>query len=229
MAFHYNTTIVRDGLVLLLDAANPKSYPGSGTTWYDLSGNGLDMTMVGTVTWNAAGYFSGWSAANYFQQNGSWSSYIPTASFPRTLIAVVERGSAGTSYEHAIHYGTATTDQSYGLTINVASSKLSDHLWADANMPDMTLSINTKAVASVKFPNSSNKSRFFINGTHGDSTILSTGLPVTGTATFRIGSRISTAQENWTGKIYAVAIYNRVLSDAEVNEVYHAFKGRINL
>ena len=31
--------IVTDGLVLSLDAANTKSYPGSGTTWYDLSGN----------------------------------------------------------------------------------------------------------------------------------------------------------------------------------------------
>jgi len=31
MAFHHSPTIVRDGLVLLLDAANPKSYPGSGT------------------------------------------------------------------------------------------------------------------------------------------------------------------------------------------------------
>ena len=31
--------IVTDGLVLHLDAANPKSYIGSGTTWNDISGN----------------------------------------------------------------------------------------------------------------------------------------------------------------------------------------------
>lgn len=40
MGIAYNTSIVRDGLVLHLDAANVKSYPGTGTTWYDLSGNG---------------------------------------------------------------------------------------------------------------------------------------------------------------------------------------------
>jgi hypothetical protein len=37
MAFNYSPKIVTDGLVLYLDAANPRSYPGTGTTWYDLS------------------------------------------------------------------------------------------------------------------------------------------------------------------------------------------------
>jgi hypothetical protein len=37
--------IVTDGLVLALDAGSKKSYPGSGTTWYDLSGNGNNCTL----------------------------------------------------------------------------------------------------------------------------------------------------------------------------------------
>ena len=41
---HINPTIIKSGLVLLLDAANSKSYPGSGTTWTDLSGNGNNGT-----------------------------------------------------------------------------------------------------------------------------------------------------------------------------------------
>lgn len=39
--------IVTDGLVFNLDAANRKSYPGSGTTWYDLSGNNNNGTITG--------------------------------------------------------------------------------------------------------------------------------------------------------------------------------------
>ena len=39
MGLSHSPKIVTDGLVLCLDAANAKSYPGSGTTWYDLSGN----------------------------------------------------------------------------------------------------------------------------------------------------------------------------------------------
>ena len=42
--------IVTDGLKLWLDASNPLSYPGTGTTWYDLSGNGNNGTMVNGVT-----------------------------------------------------------------------------------------------------------------------------------------------------------------------------------
>ena len=49
MATKGGPNIVTDGLVLYLDAANPKSYPGSGTTWKDLSGNGNDGTLVNGV------------------------------------------------------------------------------------------------------------------------------------------------------------------------------------
>ena len=45
MATLYGANVVRDGLVLHLDAANVKSYPGSGTTWYDLSGNNRHITF----------------------------------------------------------------------------------------------------------------------------------------------------------------------------------------
>lgn len=40
MGIAYNPKIVTDGLVLLLDAANSKSYPGTGNTWYDVSSKG---------------------------------------------------------------------------------------------------------------------------------------------------------------------------------------------
>ncbi len=41
--------IVTDGLVLSLDAASPRSYPGSGTIWYDLSGTGANWTVPSDV------------------------------------------------------------------------------------------------------------------------------------------------------------------------------------
>jgi hypothetical protein len=40
---HSPPSIVMNGLVLCLDAANSKSYPGSGTTWTDLSGNVFNL------------------------------------------------------------------------------------------------------------------------------------------------------------------------------------------
>lgn len=45
MSFHRGPKIVTEGLVLYLDAANTKSYPGTGTVVSDLSGNGNDSTL----------------------------------------------------------------------------------------------------------------------------------------------------------------------------------------
>ena len=53
MATNYNPSIVTDGLVLCLDAANTKSYPGSGTTWTDVSGEGHDGTLTNGPTFNS--------------------------------------------------------------------------------------------------------------------------------------------------------------------------------
>jgi hypothetical protein len=53
MATSYgNPPIVTDGLVLCLDAANTLSYPGSGTAWNDLSGQGNSVTLINGPTFN---------------------------------------------------------------------------------------------------------------------------------------------------------------------------------
>ena len=54
MALHHFPRITTDGLVLCLDAGNPLSYPGTGTTWTDLSGNGNDGTLVNGVGYNGS-------------------------------------------------------------------------------------------------------------------------------------------------------------------------------
>jgi len=65
--------IVEDGIMLYLDAADPKSYPGSGTTWFDLSGNGRHATLknssagLPTHSTNNNGYFD-------FVNNGSYAT-----------------------------------------------------------------------------------------------------------------------------------------------------------
>jgi hypothetical protein len=53
MSLGHGPSIVRNGLVLHLDAANAKSYPGTGTTWTDLSGNGNHFTLVNGVGYSA--------------------------------------------------------------------------------------------------------------------------------------------------------------------------------
>ncbi|CAB4123183.1 Concanavalin A-like lectin/glucanases superfamily [uncultured Caudovirales phage] len=71
MTLYYGANIVTSGLVMLLDAANPKSYPGSGTTWSDISRNGNNGTLVGSPTYSA-------NNNGYFTFNGS-TQYANTA------------------------------------------------------------------------------------------------------------------------------------------------------
>jgi hypothetical protein len=52
MAIAYNTSVVRDGLVLYLDAANPKSYPGSGATINNLIKNNVTAEFVGSYSFS---------------------------------------------------------------------------------------------------------------------------------------------------------------------------------
>ena len=54
MATIGGSNIVTDGLVLSLDAANRRSYPGSGTAWSDMAGNNNIGTLTNGPTFNSA-------------------------------------------------------------------------------------------------------------------------------------------------------------------------------
>jgi hypothetical protein len=53
MAFNYSPKIVRNGMIMCLDAANRRSYIGSGTAWNDISGQGNNGTLVGGPTFSS--------------------------------------------------------------------------------------------------------------------------------------------------------------------------------
>jgi hypothetical protein len=79
MAFGRGPNIVTDGLVLCLDATNPKSYPGIGTDWYDLSGHNNHASLA---QFTSPEYITFTSADNYsyFEHRPSGSFWGATAS-----------------------------------------------------------------------------------------------------------------------------------------------------
>lgn len=83
MSINYNTKIATEDLVLYLDAANKKSYSGTGAVWYDLSGRNNHGTIIGGgVTFsNDSFVFNG--GLNSIECptmaamcGGTWSGYI---------------------------------------------------------------------------------------------------------------------------------------------------------
>lgn len=76
MGTSYNPRIVKNGLVLCLDAANKKSYPGTGSTWTDLSKNKFTGSMS-NCTFNSSNQgsiaFNGTNSTVYYSSNSSYS------------------------------------------------------------------------------------------------------------------------------------------------------------
>ena len=77
MAVTLGRTYVTTGLICYLNAGDPNSYSGSGSTWTDLSGNGAHFTLQGNLTWTSKYGFGN------FEGNGSGNgnkAYAQTAS-----------------------------------------------------------------------------------------------------------------------------------------------------
>lgn len=88
------TNVVTTNLQLYLDAGNTSSYSGTGNMWYDLSGNGNDVTMenAGSISWTGGSisYFSTGSNGWFTRSNAIG---VPTGNSEYTLSAWVQLGS----------------------------------------------------------------------------------------------------------------------------------------
>lgn len=91
MALAHSPKIVTDGLVMYVDAANPKSYPGDGSTWYDLTNNNYDLSLgssVSLTTYNGSRVLHFPEDANGYGRNSSinlTNSNYTVISFVRKL------------------------------------------------------------------------------------------------------------------------------------------------
>lgn len=228
MGIKYNTSVVRDGLVLHLDAANVKSYPGSGTVWNDLSGNGNNGTLTNGPTFDAnnKGSFVFDGVNDYVNLNSA--SLLPVGISDRTIVAFIKTPTSfPASYLHVIHWGTAGTSQAFGMAI-FSNGGLNTHPWSGAPSQGSVIT-GTDYCLAVSYTHSGFLHKFWING-------ISQGSGIareinTGTTDARIGTRISTTTEYWgpTGKIYNVQVYNRALSSTEIQQNFNAMRDRYGI
>ena len=78
MAFSHSPKIVTSGLQLCLDAANSNSYPGAGTTWYDLSGNGTNISIPNSNTYSS-------STMNYVYNSSNVGALSSAGAYDNTM------------------------------------------------------------------------------------------------------------------------------------------------
>lgn len=221
------------GLVASFDALNPSSYKGSGQPWSDISGNAKHAALSGTVSYD--GGYSSFTTGMFTTSNSYVAPAIPTGSSPRTIIAAIKTPSVLTGYKHIIHYGSQATSQSYGLAL--ADNLLTNHTWnGNSNCSNITLSTSTKYMVAVTYDNADvPRNTFYVNNNKcitafGQGKTVDYAINTTTGYGLNIGSRTGTLVETFTdGVVYAVAVYNRKLSQPEVEQAYGALKAQYGL
>jgi hypothetical protein len=117
MAFNYSPKIVTDGLVLYFDAANNKSYPGSGTTWSDISRGGNNGTLVNGPTYNSA---NGGSIVFDGVDDRISTNYSPTSYTNTTQIIWYKWD--GVNQLKVLYYFGNSSSNGFGLILNDGSN-----------------------------------------------------------------------------------------------------------
>lgn len=235
MAVAYSPKVPLSGMVLGFDAGNPKSYPGTGTNLYDLSGNAKHAVLYNTPTWNSIGYFTGFTSNQYIQVENTPYGVVPTGTSSRTVVCGFMTPSSFSGYQHIFHYGSYATDQTWGLAL--LTGYLSNHTWSGASYANSILSVSTNYIVACRYSTTASpRNTYFINGAF-PATAYGQGKTAdydinTGTAYQPvIGTRIAGPAEliGSGARIYFLYLYNRYLSDIELQQIYSALRPRLSL
>jgi hypothetical protein len=228
MGQFYNPTITSyESLCLNVDAANVRSYPGSGTNWSDLS----TFNNLGTLT-SCTFAGSGGTAAIVF--NGTTSL---------VNLGTTNGGNVTTSWTcEAWIYPVGYGEGNAGRIFQHSTGSLTGFIFSlDNSAVTAGLQLNTYAVSgfSARIGNcitlnewqqvalsfSSGTATFYVNGSSiGSSSITS---PSSYTSTDYIGNN-SGATNTFNGSIAIVRLYRSSLSAADIKNNYDSFKGRFS-
>ena len=228
MATKYSPKTVTNGLVLSLDAANTKSYPKSGTTWTDLSGNSNTGTLTNGPTFSAGNMgdivFDG--VDDYISGTNNSSLQLLN---DLTIGAWVKLGSGGNASQGIFEKMININYSGYGITRQDDYFKFwtgGGGTFAYTNS-NITYSSGNNWYYVVGRRMAGNN-RLFINSilqTDSQSPPLSDSGEV-----YVIGRYYSNiANFYFVGNIAQTSLYNRALTDAEILQNYNATKSRFGL
>jgi hypothetical protein len=221
----YYGGIVKDGLVLNLDAAKRDSYPRTGTTWRDISGNQNNGTLTNGPTFNSdnGGSFVFDGSDDYVQSN-----FIATTSIgngnPFTMSCVFK-----TSLNlQQMLCGCPDTPRFYMSLFN-RTGVLIVH-WGIGNSNNSNTSsaiLNINTIYNYTFTYSGTIVKSYLNGILVDTNTI--GAQSYNSNPLRIGKYTDLAPLQLSGNTYQSLIYNRALTAQEVLQNYNATKGRYGL
>lgn len=233
MAFARGPAVVKNGLVLWLDAANRSSYGGSGTLWRDMSGNGNNGTLTNGPTFSSANggtlvfdgindYVDLGQNKLKYQDNFTIEAFFNFPTIPNNP------GSA-CSARYPVVYNH---DYGYNLFMNNTGRIL----WQIYNTSSTNGGVTTSQVLINQWVHavgykSGTTMGFYVNGSLVGTTTLTTNAVYYEANPFVIGGFGVCGPDRFysTGNISLIKGYSRVLSASEILQNYNALKGRYGL
>lgn len=212
MATSYSPSIPTNGLVMLVDAANPQSYPGSGTTWFDLSPNGHNISLGSGVSHTNSGATKVLQFAEDDTGYGRNTS-MNLASSNFTVISWVRKLANGNDGRTITAYNNnwllAHHDNTYGDYyaegwVNDIGSPTSDTIWR--------MFTGTGNISGDSYS-------LYIN----DSLIVTNGNGSQGPNGWNLNNQYG---QYSSCQISNLICYNRVLSTEEITNIYNVYKTR---
>jgi hypothetical protein len=216
-------------LVLNLDAGDYASYPRSGTTWYDISGNGLTGALTNGPTYDSANkgsiVFDG--SDDYvdlgdvldISSNFTLSVWFKGNASQQTFVGIVSKDGSGNFGNYGI-YGDSNSDYvRFGFYDTGGTQReVSDSSYSDIKSGNWVNYIGTYDSSELKL---------YRNGVGISSASVNT-TPQTNNNSLTIGTRIANSYE-FNGNISSVQIYNRALSSTEIQQNFNALRGRYGI
>jgi hypothetical protein len=224
----YYGNIVRDGLVLDLDAAKRDSYPGSGTVWRDIAGGVITGSLVNGPTFDP-------NNAGSIVFDGT-NDYVEAPNNPS--INLTETGGAINTWIKTNISATGSINGNLVAKTNVYSNgywlvkyndKVRISLFGTGNLEMVGVrSITDNIWHHIVATWTSTQLTIYIDGTL-DKTQSYNFTFTTSADLLYIGRQKTAGEGFFKGNISNVQIYNRTLSQSEVTQNYNATKGRYGL
>ncbi len=244
--------IVTDGLIFNVDCSQKSSYPGSGTTWYDLSGNGNDGTLINGPTFSSA---NGGSIVldgvndivNFGNVNLSTTNKVSVSFWCKILAYTETPGSGKVIFEVTTNFNSSQTGFLISYADDSNPSFLGQYpllLALNGNSGYTIPAFNKNLVNDLQWHHyvcifdksqtlANDECKLYLDGSLRTPIFYPGGLMSNNTNNFGndplfIGGRTGPVAPS-NVQIPNLLIYNRVLTQAEVTQNFNAQKSKFGL
>jgi len=206
--------IITDGLILSLDAASTRSYPGTGTTWYDLSGQNAHAEAVNMPTWNSNGYFE------FDGTNDEFHSVDMSQEYRDLFFVFESTKSSGLHMLFGRHDNQDDSLRIEGDSLRTAAN-VDVNDWQYGAIADVFINGEFDALANGPYDLSAKLN--FVRSYRSNNSGFGNSFR------YEISSSLASSLRKLKGNLALILCYNRKLSNAEVTQNYNALKSRFGL